>query len=67
MGRPATNPKTLRDGYYIEIRNKSSGIGVKIRRENKKQMLEAALSYGRSKYVKLIGEVKNGIPIQINN
>lgn len=67
MGRPATNPKILRDGYYIEIRNKKSYSSVKIRRENKKQMLEAALSYRRSKYVTLLGEIKNGRPIEIKN
>jgi hypothetical protein len=30
MGRPATKQKALRNGFYIEIRNKNSNTGVKI-------------------------------------
>lgn len=67
MGRPGINPKTLRDGYYIEIRNKNSNVGVKILRDNKEQMLRAANSYERSKDVILIGEIKNGKLVIINN
>ena len=38
MGRPATKPLDLRDGFYIEIRNRGSKTGIKIRRDNEKQM-----------------------------
>jgi hypothetical protein len=41
MGRPPTKAKELRDGFYIEIRNRNSKTGVKIRRDNKDQMLRA--------------------------
>lgn len=60
MGRPATKQKALRSGFYIEIRNKNSNTVVKIRRDNKHQMLLAAKNYERSKKVILLGEIKNG-------
>jgi len=37
MGRPPTRPKKLKDGFYIEIRNKGSKTGIKIRRDTKKR------------------------------
>ena len=67
MGRPATKKKALRNGFYIEIRNKNSKSVVKIRRENKEQMLLAAKNYERSKEVILLGEIKNGEIIKISN
>jgi len=60
MGRPATKPAELRDGYYIEIRNKNSSTGVKIRRDSNDQMLRAAKEYERSKDVIILGKFKNG-------
>jgi hypothetical protein len=60
MGRPATKPTELRDGYYIEIRNRGSKNGVKIRRDTKEQMLMAIKEYEASKDVVMIGEVKKG-------
>jgi hypothetical protein len=60
MGRPATKPAELRDGYYIEIRNKNSNSGVKIRRDNSDQMYRAAKEYERSKEVIILGKFKNG-------
>jgi DNA polymerase II small subunit/DNA polymerase delta subunit B len=60
MGRPATKPTELRDGFYIEIRNRGSKAGVKIRRDTKEQMLLAIKDYEKSKDVVLIGEVSKG-------
>jgi len=60
MGRPPTRPKELRDGFYIEIRNKGSKSGVKIRRDNKEQMLDAIKEYKKTKDVIVMGEYKNG-------
>jgi len=43
MGRPPTRPAKLKDGFYIEVRNKGSKSGVKMRRdslEEMKQMIE---------------------------
>ena len=60
MGRPSTKPKDLKDGFYIEIRNKGSKKGIKIRRDNKEQMLAAIKEYERNKDVIVLGEVVNG-------
>ena len=60
MGRPATKPTELRDGFYIEIRNRGSKAGVKIRRDTTEQMLLAIKDYEQSKDVVVIGEVSKG-------
>ncbi len=60
MGRPPTRPLDLRDGFYIEIRNRGSRTGVKIRRDNEKQMEFAIKEYEKSKDVIVLGEFKNG-------
>ena len=59
MGRPATKPLDLRDGFYIEIRNRGSKTGIKIRRDNEKQMEFAIKEYEKSKDVIVLGEYKN--------
>lgn len=58
MGRPATKPARLKDGFYIEVKNQGSG-GVLIRRDTKEQMLLAAEDYSRMKQVNVLGEMKN--------
>jgi hypothetical protein len=58
MGRPATKPARLKDGFYIEVKNQGSG-GVLIRRDTKDQMLLAAEDYSRMKEVTILGEMKN--------
>ncbi|WP_026933714.1 hypothetical protein [Christiangramia echinicola] len=60
MGRPSTKPKDLRDGYYIEVRNKNKKTGVKIRRDTKEQLLLAIKEYRESKNVIVLGKLKNG-------
>jgi len=60
MGRPPTRPKKLKDGFYIEIRNKGSKTGIKIRRDTKKEMLSAIKEYEKIKDVIVLGEFKNG-------
>jgi len=60
MGRPPTKPIKLKDGFYIEVRNKGSRSGIKIRREDKATMIKAAKEYERSKDVIILGESKNG-------
>ena len=60
MGRPPTRPKPLRDGYYLEVRNKGSNSGVKIFRETPEELEEAVKSYRKSKDVIILGESKNG-------
>jgi len=63
MGRPATKPTKLKDGFYLEIRNKGSKSGIKIRRDTEKAMSIAAKDYERVKDVVILGEFKNGKPV----
>jgi hypothetical protein len=63
MGRPATKPTKLKDGFYLEIRNKGSKSGIKIRRDDEKSMQIAVKDYERVKDVVILGEFKNGKPI----
>ncbi len=58
MGRPATKPARLKDGFYIEVKNQGSG-GVLIRRDNKEPLLLAAEDYSRVKTVNILGEMKS--------
>jgi hypothetical protein len=58
MGRPATKPAKLRDGFYIQVKNQG-GTGVLVRRDTKEQMVLAAEDYSRTKQVNVLGEMKN--------
>lgn len=60
MGRPATKPTELRDGFYIEVRNKNQKTGIKIVRETKKQLIMAIEEYQKTKDVTVLGQLKNG-------
>ena len=60
MGRPPTRPIDFRDGFYIEIRNKGAQTVIKIRRDTKEEMMDAAKEYGKSKDVIILGEYKKG-------
>ena len=60
MGRPSTKPTDLKDGYYIEVRNKNQKSGVKIRRDTKNQLLLAIDEYKGSKDVVILGKSENG-------
>ncbi|MBL4594727.1 MAG: hypothetical protein JKX68_13065 [Flavobacteriales bacterium] len=63
MGRPATKPTKLKDGFYLEIRNKGSKSGIKIMRETEKAMLIAVKEYDKVKDVVVLGEIVNGKPL----
>ena len=63
MGRPQTKPKEVTDGFYIEVRNKRAASGVKVRRDTREQMEMAIKEYERTKVIIVIGEIKNGKPI----
>ena len=66
IGRPATRPTELRDGYYIEVRNKNQKTGgIKIRRDTEEQMLYAYEEYKKSKDVTVLGELKNGKAVDL--
>ena len=60
MGRPSTREKKLKDGYYIEVRNKGSKSGIKIRRETVEEMNQSVIDYSRAKDVVVLGESQNG-------
>ena len=52
----------LRNGFYIEVRNKGAKNGMKIRSDDKKSMEDTAALYGAYKDVTILGEYKAGIP-----
>ena len=60
MGRPSTKPKDLRDGYYIEVKNKNQKSGIKIRRDTEAQLLLAIDEYKENKEVVILGKQENG-------
>jgi hypothetical protein len=60
MGRPPTRPAKLKDGFYIEVRNKGSKSGVKMRRDSLEEMKQMIEKYEKSKEVIIFGESKNG-------
>lgn len=60
MGRPSTKPKDLRDGYYIEVRNKNQKSGIKIRRDTESQLQLAIDEYKENKEVIILGKQENG-------
>lgn len=59
MGRPATRPGKLKDGFYIEILNKGAKKGIKLFRDNEKQMLQAIEEYKKTKDIVVLGESVN--------
>jgi hypothetical protein len=63
MGRPPTKPGKLRDGFYIEVRSRGSKTGIKLRSETLEEMKAAAIQYGKTKEVTVLGEYKNGKPV----
>lgn len=60
MGRPPTKPKKLRDGYYLEVRNRGTSTGIKIRRDTEEEMHQAVEEYKNTKDVIILGESKDG-------
>ena len=60
MGRPPTRPKGLKDGFYIEVKNKRAGSTVRLRSESKAEMLQSIENYKLTKEITVLGEHKNG-------
>jgi hypothetical protein len=44
----------------LEVRNPGAASGIKLRRDTKEEMDQAAQEYSKTKTVILLGEVKNG-------
>ena len=63
-GRPRQSEVQLRDGFYIEVCNKGTKKGMKIRKDNKEDMLQAASEYASYKEVIILGEYKDGSPLK---
>lgn len=60
QGRPPVKPAALKDGFYIEVRNKrSNDKGIKLYSETRKEMEQAVLHYLRTKDVTILGECKS--------
>jgi len=59
-GRPATKPVELKDGFYLELKNKGSNVAVKIRRENMAEIEMAIEQFKKSKNVVYLGQVSGG-------
>ena len=60
MGRPPTKPGKLKDGYYLEVKNKGAKSGIKLRRDTEEQMIQSAKDYEKTKEVSILGEAVNG-------
>jgi antitoxin component of MazEF toxin-antitoxin module len=58
MGRPATRPARLRNGFYIEVKTQGNSA-ILVRRDTREQMLTAAEDYSRTKSVTIRGEMRN--------
>ncbi len=65
-GRPITRPAVLKDGFYFEVRNKSTdpGTGIKIWKATYEEMLAGAAEYRKTKQVTILGAYKNGSPVK---
>ena len=59
MSRNIRN-KTLKDGFYMEVRNSASDQPVVIFRETEDEITTARLQYERIKTINRLGRVKNG-------
>lgn len=67
MGRPSTKPTDLKDGYYIEVKNKNQKSGVKIRRDTISQLQLAIDEYKESKEIVVLGKSEKGKMKEIPN
>ncbi len=64
MGRPATRPGKLRDGFYIEVRTKGAKSGIKLRSDSHEAMKQSIAHYRKTKEVTVMGEYVKGKPIK---
>jgi hypothetical protein len=44
----------------LEVRNPGAASGIKLRRDSREEMNQAAREYAKTKEVIILGEVKNG-------
>ena len=62
-GRPRVSEVQLKDGFYIEVCNKGTKKGMKIRSTSKEAMDLATAQYSTYKEVIILGEYKDGVPV----
>jgi hypothetical protein len=62
-GRPRVAPVQLKNGFYIEVCDKGAKKGMKIRSESKRDMEVIASQYAKYKEVIILGEYKDGSPV----
>ena len=62
-GRPRVSEVQLKDGFYIEVCNKGTKKGMKIRSASKEAMDLATAQYSSYKEVIILGEYKDGVPV----
>jgi hypothetical protein len=62
-GRPRVGQIQLKNGFYIEVCTKGSKKGVKIWSNTQESMQDAAGVYSKDKHVIILGEYKDGIPV----
>ena len=62
-GRPRVSVVQLKDGFYIEVCNKGTKKGMKIRSASKEAMDLATAQYSSYKEVIILGEYKDGAPV----
>ena len=65
-GRPTTRDKGLRNGFYIELRDKPSSKPIRIMRDSHEQAM-LALTQFENKIVKYLGEVKDNYWVDGDN
>jgi len=63
MGRPAITPKKKKDGFWLEVRNKGADSGTILIRDTYEAMMQAAKMYQNTKDVIILGEHRNGKPV----
>jgi len=62
-GRPRVSEVQLKDGFYIEVCNKGTKKGMKIRSNSLEAMNLATAQYASYKEVIILGEYKDGSPV----
>lgn len=60
MGKSITKYPKLRNGYYIEVRNRNQKSGIIIRNESINELFQAIKKYEKTKDVMILGKWKNG-------
>ena len=59
-GRPATKPAKLREGFYLELKNKNASLPVKLRRESMAEIKMLIKQYEKIKDTTYLGELRAG-------